>query len=56
MIVDRFDQEEQRLHEAHERGELTAEELRRELRFLRDDLRGAAEEAAENAYRDVIGH
>ena len=56
MIVDRYDREEQVLHEAHERGELTDEELQRELRFLRDDLRGAAEEAAENAYRDVIGY
>jgi polyhydroxyalkanoate synthesis regulator phasin len=36
-------------------GHITQEQARRYRRDIADDIRGAAEEDAENAYRDTMG-
>ena len=54
--MDPLDRAVRRLEEALERGELTDKEYREEMRALQDEQRGRAEEAAESAYRDVMGY
>lgn len=48
-----------RAEEANEReyaeGLITYEQYRAEHRAIQEDVRGAAEEDAENAYRDAMG-
>ena len=55
MSMTWFEKAEIELEESYERGEISAQELRDGLRDLRDEMRGAAEEAAENAYNDAMG-
>lgn len=50
----RFEQEEQAIIEAYERGEITREEHDLELREMQRDYQAAAEEAAEDAYQDEL--
>ena len=50
-----YDSAEKQLCEALESGEITDAEFDLEMRNLNDELRGAAEEAAEAAYNDVYG-
>ena len=37
-------------------GDITAAEFKVEMRFLNDEMRGAAEDAAEQAYNDKMGN
>ncbi len=57
--MDQYEREEQALHEQYACGEITATELNKRLRELwrdaADEQRGAAEEAAAQAYDDVMG-
>ncbi len=36
-------------------GEISYDQFRREMRYLRDSIEAEAQEAAENAYRDAMG-
>ena len=49
-----FDREERILEEQFDRGELSADELRHEIRELQRDYQAAAEEAAQRAYQDEM--
>ncbi len=57
-MATQWGREEQALYDSYERGEISQAELNRAVRELyrdmQDDMRGAAEEAAEHAYRDEI--
>lgn len=46
----------EQLAEAHERGEISDDDYQYELRAIGDALQQEAEEAAEQAYRDVMGY
>lgn len=48
--MDAFERAEQQLYEAYERGNLTQEELQRELRELARDYRNQTIEAARDAF------
>lgn len=45
-----YEREEQALHEAYERGEITSQELTKELNELRRDYSAQARESARDAY------
>ena len=49
-----YDRECERLESDLDKGVITDKEFREEMRYLNDELRGQAEEAAEQAYRDII--
>lgn len=51
LVADQFDLEEEDIERRLEEGHITREEADAEHRELRRDYQGAAEEAAENAYR-----
>lgn len=53
-MADWYERAEEALYAAYERGELTREQLNKELRELQREYREAAEEAAERAYRDEL--
>lgn len=53
-MTTQLEQEEQAIEDAYGRGEITAKQMREELRDLYRDYQGAAEEAAEQAYRDTM--
>ena len=52
--MDWFEKAEDELVEAVNNGEISQKEFRREMSDLRAELRMQAEEAAEEAYHDVI--
>lgn len=54
-MMDAFEREEQMLEEQLANGEISNEEFNDEMRELQRDYRGAAQEAAESAYNDVMG-
>ena len=49
-----YEREEDRLVEAVNNGEISNADFDKEMRNLNDELRGAAEEAAEQAYNDAM--
>lgn len=51
-----YDKEVGQLETDLEAGFISNEEYRRALRDLNDELRSAAEEAAEQSYQDAIGN
>lgn len=53
--MDQFEREEDFLEQQLNNGEITLTEFNREMRELQRDYRAAAEEAAEQAYRDEMG-
>ncbi len=53
--MDAFDREEQILEEQLSEGTITLKEFNGEMRELRRDYAGAAQEAAEQAYQDEMG-
>ena len=55
MGPDWYEREEDRLCEAINSGEISRSDFDKEMRNLNDELRGAAEEAAEQAYNDAMG-
>ena len=59
-MADQYEREEQALHDDFERGAITQAELNKALRELSrnqsDDILAEAEEAADRAYRDVVGY
>lgn len=50
-----FDKAEQDLHEQLDNGEISNKDFEAEMRYLRDDLRDQAREAAEAAWFNVMG-
>jgi formiminotetrahydrofolate cyclodeaminase len=54
-MSDWFEREEERLVDAVNDGEISEQDFRKEMRYLRDELQRQAEEAAERAYDDVMG-
>lgn len=50
-----YDRAEQEIESAYEKGEISSAEYRQQMRDLNDELRGSAEEAAEQAYNDTMG-
>lgn len=50
-----IDRAEAEIEAAYAAGEIDYGEYHNRMRDLRDDIRGAAEEAAEDAYRDAMG-
>ncbi len=50
-----YDRAEEELEDQLERGEITNAEFRSEMRELRSELQGQAEDAAEEAYNDTMG-
>lgn len=56
MYADWFDKAEAELEESLANGEITDKEFRDEMRNLRAELEGQAQEAAEQAYNDTIGY
>ena len=48
--MDQYEREEQAIHDAYERGELSLAEMNKELRELQRAYREAAREAAQDAY------
>ena len=57
--MNQFDREEEQLEKDLAEGRITAAEYSNELRAMqrsyRDEMRGQAEDAAEQAYNDVMG-
>ena len=53
--MDAFEREEQMLEDQLANGEISNEEFNSEMRELRRDYMGAAQEAAERAYNDEMG-
>lgn len=51
-----YDREEQAIYDAYERGDITAKQMREELRELQRDWQGAAEEAAWDAYNAELDY
>ena len=49
-----YEREEDRLVEAVNNGEISNADFDKEMRKLNDELRGAAEEAAEQDYNDAM--
>ncbi len=49
-----YEREEQAIHDAYERGEISAKELNAELRELQRDYQGQAEAAAQEAYENTL--
>jgi len=49
-----YEREEQYLEDQLAAGEITLKEFNREMRELQRDFRAAAEESAEQAYRDEL--
>lgn len=54
--MDWFEREEDRLCEGLNSGKITRKEFDAEMRAMRDEIRGQAEEAAEVAYNNVMGN
>ena len=52
--MDAWEREEDDIDQREAEGVITRKEADQERRELRRDFRGAAEEAAENAYREVL--
>ena len=50
MSANYYEQEEDAIIEAYNRGEITNAQMQKELNELRRDIRAAAEEAAREAY------
>lgn len=50
-----YDREEEQLVDDFNTGRISRAEFDRAMRDLRDEVRGMAEEAAEEAYRDATG-
>jgi len=55
-IQSQFEREESAIEDQFERGEITKEELSKELRELRRDYSAAAEESAQDAYSRELGN
>ena len=53
---DWFEREEAALEEALDRGEITYEEFQKEIREMRRELEMQAQEAADEAYNNVMGY
>lgn len=54
--MDWFDRAAEELEDQLERGELTAEEHKQEMRELKRELESQASEAAGDAYNDIMGY
>lgn len=51
-----YDREVEQLEHDLDEGSISSEDYWAGMRDLNDEVRGAAEEAAEEAYRDTVGH
>ena len=56
MYADWFDKAEAEIEESLSNGEISNKVFQEEMRNLRAELRGLAEEAAEQAYNDTMGY
>ena len=52
--MDNFEHEQEAIEEAHASGEIKMKEYIKQMRELQRDYQGAAEEAAEEAYRNEM--